>query len=572
MDYDNLVKELTDLSNIINDCRKGNIINNDLIYNIIKHTHSHIPENLKRSLIENNAFVFSCMKIINRRIDRYIVKIEYDKIITKLKGKLDDFADDDTLKNTYKSVLDYMIKSNIIKNMTSVFIQNTSDVNTQVIEEDENEEEIETETIDEECEDLPSGNFEWRENQIKAIERLNKNGIETGIYNSATGTGKSYIILKIIDYIRKNIGKYNNRCRIILFTERVSILRDLFELNNSGRLNDKIKYWKENDICDLTKFAIINRVTEEGKNWYDEFVSAKYTLLLINRAYLSLCENTYIKLNNNTSLVIHDECHNATSPNCLKILQHFKKNNVNISGFSATPVRTGAKQLAKILPIYGDGKEINIIIDYGLIYSINKNLIVPPIFNWFQFEDFADENKMNVTDNEVDYILTSLSEKIDEMPYKKLIAWCGYIELTKSWINKILKNYKKFPKLSKFKFFIDIDYKIQNVDGYSEFRAVEKNAIMFCAKKHREGSDIHNLDGCIFLDKARDREAIPFIQSIGRVLRKNTNKKMVIFLMVLNVMITAIWLIKSLIIIKQFKILKILLIYQKVKTMNELII
>jgi hypothetical protein len=46
---------------------------------------------------------------------------------------------------------------------------------------------------------------------------------------------------------------------------------------------------------------------------------------------------------------------------------------------------------------------------------------------------------------------------------------------------------------------------------------------MFCAVKHREGSDIFKLDGCIFLDKVKIRGSIPFIQSIGRVLRKDSS-------------------------------------------------
>ena len=50
---------------------------------------------------------------------------------------------------------------------------------------------------------------------------------------------------------------------------------------------------------------------------------------------------------------------------------------------------------------------------------------------------------------------------------------------------------------------------------------------MFCAGKHREGSDIKNLDCCVFLDKVEDRNAKKFVQCVGRVLRldKNGNKK-----------------------------------------------
>jgi len=47
---------------------------------------------------------------------------------------------------------------------------------------------------------------------------------------------------------------------------------------------------------------------------------------------------------------------------------------------------------------------------------------------------------------------------------------------------------------------------------------------LFCAVKHREGSDIPFLDACLFADKVKNRGIIPFIQSIGRILRIAPNK------------------------------------------------
>ena len=55
-------------------------------------------------------------------------------------------------------------------------------------------------------------------------------------------------------------------------------------------------------------------------------------------------------------------------------------------------------------------------------------------------------------------------------------------------------------------------------ESYSE---LEEKGILFCACKHREGSDIKNLDCCIFLDKVEDRGSKTFVQCIGRVLRKD---------------------------------------------------
>ena len=48
---------------------------------------------------------------------------------------------------------------------------------------------------------------------------------------------------------------------------------------------------------------------------------------------------------------------------------------------------------------------------------------------------------------------------------------------------------------------------------------------MFCACKHREGSDIPNLDTCVFLDYGEDRGASYFIQCVSRVLRKDAEQK-----------------------------------------------
>ena len=42
--------------------------------------------------------------------------------------------------------------------------------------------------------------------------------------------------------------------------------------------------------------------------------------------------------------------------------------------------------------------------------------------------------------------------------------------------------------------------------SFKEYSECDKNAILFCACKHREGSDIKNLDCCIFLDKVEDKK------------------------------------------------------------------
>ena len=49
---------------------------------------------------------------------------------------------------------------------------------------------------------------------------------------------------------------------------------------------------------------------------------------------------------------------------------------------------------------------------------------------------------------------------------------------------------------------------------------------MFCASKFKEGSDIPYLSCALFLDKVKKRGEVPFIQCIGRVLRKDEERNL----------------------------------------------
>jgi len=124
-----------------------------------------------------------------------------------------------------------------------------------------------------------------------------------------------------------------------------------------------------------------------------------------------------------------------------------------------------------------------------------------------------------VSETEVGSIMIILNDIIDILPNKKIIAWCGTIQLCKAWCEKFEVYKHLFPEINKIETFID--YSNYKSDDYQKFREKDSFSILFCAQKHREGSDIKKLDCCIFLDKVKNRSSIPFIQSIGRVLRKD---------------------------------------------------
>jgi superfamily II DNA or RNA helicase len=393
----------------------------------------------------------------------------------------------------------------------------------------------------------PISKFIPRENQAKAFERLESKGLETGIHCQATGCGKSFIIIRYCDYANRTI----TNPKIILFTERVNILADLFSFTRGNLLPDKTKldHWKNLGIGDLTKFNIINRVTNKKKDWVTQLTESKGpTLLVINRAFLTLGKNYEKFKKGDINLVLHDECHNTSSIQCHELLKKCKGLDVPIIGFSATPLRSGKDDKPKLLEIYAkpdEPTELNLLTNYNMIYAISKELILPPEFYWYQIETYnkeekEDENNNMVTQEDLGSVLELLNYLVPFLPNKKLVAWCGTIGLAKKWKSMIESNYKQRKNLVNFKFGLDTsETRTEDYDQFSKPPTNDKNklidkdelkkndqrlmywgnSILFCANKHREGSDIKLLDGCIFLDKVKNRGAIPFIQSIGRVLR-----------------------------------------------------
>ena len=152
----------------------------------------------------------------------------------------------------------------------------------------------------------------------------------------------------------------------------------------------------------------------------------------------------------------------------------------------------------------------NILSSYSIYDAYCDNVILNPNIKWLK------SNKILSNED----ILTYCKYEIEKLAYKKIIVWCGMINLciitAKYWK-------KHFPT---FKICVDTSKEEVNYGNYNDFSKEENNAILFCACKHREGSDIKNLDCCIFLDKVENRNAKTFVQCIGRVLRRDKlNKK-----------------------------------------------
>ena len=327
-----------------------------------------------------------------------------------------------------------------------------------------------------------------RNNQKKAIDTSIANDFKSGVHFHATGTGKSWIALELILQFNE---KYKNK-NVLWMCEQKSILIEQFNIKTIIEKG----YEKIFEI-----FTIINYTENKPSNWVNIInntnLSEKPLLLIINRSFL-VSQIKYKNIEVNIDLIIHDECHSIQNNTTQKFYEFIlnKHENIRCLGFSATPY----------LEIYPYN---NILTSYTIYDAFCDEIIVPPKIKWLN---------SNTQIEDIDF-LEICKVNINKLFYKKVIVWCGIIdkcyELAELW--------KKY--FTDFTFAVDTS-KDDNNDFY-QYANKDKNAILFCACKHREGSDIKNLDCCIFLDKVENRNHKTFIQCIGRVLRKDSsnNKK-----------------------------------------------
>ena len=329
-----------------------------------------------------------------------------------------------------------------------------------------------------------------RKNQIEAIENSIKNDFESGVHFQATGSGKSRIALEII----LKFNEKNPRKNILWLCEKKSILISQFERKKIYEIGYDELY---------KKFIILNYSKDKRKDWYDIINSCSYwnksILIIINRTFFTMNEN-YKNIKLPINLIIHDECHTIKNNSTQNFYNYiFSLNNKpKVIGLSATP---------PILKFPFN----NILSSFSIYDGIKDKIIVPPIIKWIN-------NVKKLTNEE---LLNIINKSIEKLYYKKIIIWCGMI-------NECLKYATLFKNIFKnYKICIDTSKGDYNFLNYNEFEKIENNAFLFCANKHREGSDIKNLDGCIFLDFVQNRYYKTFVQCIGRVLRidKEQNKK-----------------------------------------------
>lgn len=329
-----------------------------------------------------------------------------------------------------------------------------------------------------------------RKNQKISIEKSIENNFISGIDLQCTGAGKTYIILSKAHYF----SQINNQ-NVLLFCERKYILENEFSPN------------KEIDkrIFDKSKTNIINLVTDSDKKFYKN-IKGNNNLIIVNRAFLS-SNNRYQKITKdlNIGLILVDECQSSTAQKTFEILEYLKSLNTKLIGFSASPIVK--KRFGNYSLLYGLNGQINYLSNYSIFNAIIDD---PPVCLPFKI------NLYDLKDKNPNFLLELINDYLPILPYKKIIVWFRKTEDCDIY-------FKKFNgKLKDIKVFISHN-KIGSTND-SEFINMEKNCIMLCVNRFREGTNMNTLDLGIMLDADIERGEIPTIQMCGRLLRFDKNQ------------------------------------------------
>ena len=330
-------------------------------------------------------------------------------------------------------------------------------------------------------------------NQKRALDISVNNDFESGIHFHATGTGKSIIGLELINQYN---SKYPNK-NILWICEQKTILEEQFNIQTLrnkkyDELIERFNYFNFVTKKSTKMIDILNNTNNTNK----ENIEKTALLLVINRSYL-ITNKKYENFRFNIDFIIHDECHSITSKTTRDFYEHINSINpqVKIIGFSATP-NNQYFPFTKTLSVY------------SVYHGVCDDVILPPRICWFNRNTAISQKEL----------LERIKELVKSQPYKKIVVWCGIINecinLCKLWQENLGNDYQYFIDTSK-------TINLKNVGNYKQFYDIKNNGILFCACKHREGSDIPYLDTCVFVDKVKIRTPQSFLQCVGRVLRRD---------------------------------------------------
>ena len=319
--------------------------------------------------------------------------------------------------------------------------------------------------------------------QQRALDVSICNGFASGVHAHATGSGKSILGHALVRaYAEMHKGEL-----MVWVCEQAGVIAEIFSrpVARRGLL-----------VCDL--------VSRKPNDWWWCVQSAlcwgKPVLVIVNRAFL-VSQKRYEKLRSATlGLVLHDECHSGAG----KTTQAFytwlttAHPNARVIGLSATPpsaAHAPHPALSKVLSRYS-------------IYDATvARTIVPLRVCWSETRLTAQQSA------------TLTHQLAVDAGVRKIIVWCGIIDHCYTMATL-------WARVFGSAWLVCCDTSRTNPCQWHDYAAFvaakEQPALLFCAAKHREGSDIDGLGMGVFVDGVEKRGAAVFVQCAGRVLRRGT--------------------------------------------------
>ena len=306
--------------------------------------------------------------------------------------------------------------------------------------------------------------------QKKAICSAANSTADNAVIAHATGSGKSRTAWEIVSaYGKSHPG------RIMFWVcERAGVLRDLFR-----------QAWTSSGL------TLVNLVENKDDNWAWKAKAAicwnRPVLVCVNRAYLVSLDRYKSIPRESVGLVIHDECHSGSEGTLLGFMAWLRETQPasRVVGLSATPPR-GA----------------NVISRFSIYDAVCAGVVLPVKLVWGKglvHEDLGAKSCLAIA---------------EKHGVTKIIVWCGTI----SHANVALSTWAAHS--SGWRLAVDTSVASQQHPGYDDFRGWADKGVLFCAAKHREGSDIPGLGMAVFVDGVPKRGAGVFVQCVGRVLRR----------------------------------------------------
>ena len=466
---------------------------------------------------------------------------------------------------------------------TVVPIQDYVEKDPDLIDKEMNDEYFDLEDLEEfDEDDYKPQKFKLRPNQVEAVNASISNNFCSGIHNQIMGAGKTYIALNII---HKYVQMYKTNKIFIIMTDRIDILKSWFMINLTEKYtnmyvdNPHIRYktktnqdkyvskkindhkmdddyliydsankciygyntnrfdtWDNDDIIKLVDYNIAENIINKDDRYSKYFDGHtrlfKPVLYIVNSAYLKT-KNKYLKINPKLiGLILVDECHSASGKLNYDMLMHFRTNNCSIIGFSATPVRPTDIAEKNMTDIYGkkfinefgeNVKILNQISNYTMVDALKDGIVLPFVHKIV--DPYPPKQKYETEESKFDALKLIIEKHIfnnDDLHYKKGVCWA-------STIHKISRPdgiYYNLFKMIQTKLKIFTSYSgnrvYTQINELDKFEVENNNSILLCVNRVKEGSDIKNLDYGIWIDAVNKRSIISSMQSVGRIMRRDT--------------------------------------------------